>query len=128
MDLLSAAAYVYAVLTGIVIGFQLALTAGAPWGAYAMAGKYPGKYPLKMRVFAVAFTPVLAVQTAVVLSHARIAFNPLAEFSEWAIFVVFGLGCLSAIMNIITPSKKERMLWGPVSCVMAGCAGIVAFS
>ena len=36
------AAIVYALATAVVVGFQVALAAGAPWGEYAMGGRFPG--------------------------------------------------------------------------------------
>lgn len=53
------AAIIYAALMGLTILFQFALAAGMPWGEYSMGGKYPGKYPQRMRLAAVLFTPVL---------------------------------------------------------------------
>jgi len=35
---------------------------------------------------------------------------------------------VSAILNMITPSKRERMLWAPVSVVFLVCATCVALS
>ena len=53
MRLSRAAALVYAALTAGIVVFQLALAAGAPWGAYAMGGAFPGQFPLALRVAAV---------------------------------------------------------------------------
>ena len=47
------AAITFAVLTSVVIIFQGCLAAGMPWGEASMGGKYPGKYPPKMRVVAI---------------------------------------------------------------------------
>ena len=41
MDIASVAAIIYAAITVGVVVFQLALAAGAPWGAYAMGGASP---------------------------------------------------------------------------------------
>ena len=46
---LAVAAIVFAVVTSAVIGFQLALALGAPWGTYAMGGRFPGVLPALMR-------------------------------------------------------------------------------
>lgn len=35
------------------IAFQLALALGAPWGEYAMGGRYPGRFPPGLRLAAV---------------------------------------------------------------------------
>ena len=41
----TAAAILFAAVTVGVIAFQFALALGAPWGAYAMGGAFPGRYP-----------------------------------------------------------------------------------
>jgi hypothetical protein len=46
------AAIVYTLATAVVVGFRLALAAGAPWGEYAMGGRFPGRFPPAMRAAA----------------------------------------------------------------------------
>lgn len=36
------AAFLYAIITLAIVAFQIALAAGAPWGAFAMGGAFPG--------------------------------------------------------------------------------------
>ena len=45
-------AVVFALVTGLVVAFQVALALGAPWGAYAMGGAFPGRMPPPLRVAA----------------------------------------------------------------------------
>ena len=40
------AAIIYAIVSLGVVAFQIAFAAGAPWGAYAMGGAFPGQFPL----------------------------------------------------------------------------------
>jgi hypothetical protein len=52
----SVAAIVFAVVTSVGVGFQLALALGAPWGAYAMGGRSlccrePGSCSLNGRAY-----------------------------------------------------------------------------
>ncbi len=42
----------FAALAAGVFAFQIALTLGAPWGAYAMGGATPGQFPPELRVAA----------------------------------------------------------------------------
>lgn len=51
--IITLAAIVYSILNLIVILFQLGLAFGMPWGAASMGGKFPGKYPPKMRLVAI---------------------------------------------------------------------------
>ena len=53
VDFIAVAAIIYTIVTAGVVGFQLALALGAPWGAYAMGGAYSGRFPPALRVAAV---------------------------------------------------------------------------
>lgn len=123
----SFSAIIFIALTGIVIIFQGCLAAGVPWGQASMGGKYPGKYPPKMRVIAVLNMLILAFFAAVVLSEANLMFPHLKKISGigiWVIVVFFGIG---TIMNTITPSKVER-IWAPVALIQLITSIIVAIS
>ena len=107
-------AIVFTALTGIVIIFQGCLAAGVPWGEASMGGKYPGKYPPKMRVVAVLNMLILGFMAAVVMSEASLIFpqlNPISRIGIWVIVAFFIMG---TIMNAVTPSKIER-IWAPVA-------------
>ena len=121
------AAYLFSFFTIIVSLFQLALAAGLPWGAASMGGKYPGKYPLQMRVVAVINMLVILFTAAIVLSKANIAFNYLNCLSETAIWFVVAFFALGTIMNSITPSKIER-IWAPVAFTQFVCSVLIALS
>lgn len=107
-------AIVFIVLTAIVIVFQACLAAGLPWGAASMGGKFPGKYPPKMRVVAVINIFVLWLIAAIVLTRAKMLFTLFFSFSETAIWVVVVFFAIGTVMNTITPSKIER-IWAPVA-------------
>ncbi len=70
MDLADLAALAYLAATLVVVGFQVALALGAPWGAYAMGGRFPGRFPPRMRLLAVVQTVVLGLLALVVLESA----------------------------------------------------------
>jgi hypothetical protein len=50
-----------------------------------------------------------------------------ADFARWGTYVLVGILTLSGIMNIISPSKWERFLWGPVALILAVLCLVVAF-
>jgi hypothetical protein len=120
-------AFLFTALTLIAIIFQLALALGAPWGAASMGGKYPGKYPSKMRVVALLNILVLGFAAGIVLSAAGVAFHVLEPIADVGIWVVVGFFGLSTIMNTITPSRIER-IWAPVALAQTICALLVALS
>lgn len=120
-------AIIFTALTGIVIIFQGCLAAGVPWGEASMGGKYPGKYPPKMRIVAVMNMLILGFMAALVLSGAGLMFPrliPVASVGIWVIVVFFIIG---TIMNTITPSKIER-IWAPVTLIQLITSLIVAIS
>jgi hypothetical protein len=49
----------------------------------------------------------------------------LNQIANWAIV---GLNFLALIMNTITPSKKERMIWAPIALVVLASSVAVALS
>lgn len=120
------AAYLFSILTLLTVLFQLALAAGAPWGEMAMGGKYPGRFPPPMRVAAVVQALLLLCIALIVLTRAGLVFAGFYAFSTVAIWFVVAFCALSAVLNSITPSKKEKRLWAPVTIVLLLCVITVA--
>lgn len=112
----SVSAIIFCALTGIVIFFQGCLAAGAPWGSASMGGKFPGKYPPKMRFVAVVNMVVLAFFAGVVLSEANLMFPQLNRISGIGIWVIVVFFIVGTITNTITPSRIER-IWAPVALI-----------
>src|SRR5690554_1190514 len=125
--IISLSATIFTILTGIVILFQACLAAGLPWGAASMGGKFPGKYPPKMRIVAIVNIIILLIFGCIVLSRAGLYFPEIYTFSRtaiWAVVVFMGLG---TIMNSITPSRIER-IWAPVAGIQLIASIIIALS
>ena len=121
-------ALIYGVVSLGVIAFQLALAAGAPWGAYAMGGAFQGQFPPELRVAAVVQAVILAILALVVLARAGIALPKWSRASRRLIWVVVAFSAISLVLNTITPSAGERAIWVPVALVMLICSVIVAVS
>lgn len=121
-------AILFSILIFIIVLFQLALAAGMPWGEYAMGGKYPGRFPLPLRIGAVIQALILLGIGLIVMIRAKMILSSWYSFSETAIWFVAGFTVLGAVLNLITPSKKERMIWGPVSLVLLISCLLVALS
>lgn len=122
------AAIVFSLLSAVGVMFQLALALGAPWGEMAMGGKFPGRFPPKIRISALVQLALLLFMALAVLTRAGIILDELYEFSKSAVWFIVVICVVSAILNTITSSKKERMLWAPVTIIMVICAFIVARS
>ena len=120
-------AQIFSALTLIVILFQACLAAGLPWGEASMGGKFPGKYPPKMRLMAIINIFILAFIAIIVLSRANLLLPVMMPFSKIAIWVVVVFFLAGTIMNTVTPSKIER-IWAPVALIQLIASIIVALS
>lgn len=117
-------ATLYAVICVAVIGFQIALIVGAPWGRITQGGQVDGPLPRRGRILAAVSIFILAFRALSVLSTAGMA----VDWPKWTVWVALAVQALSALANWITPSAPERRLWGPITTVMLLCAGYVALS
>ena len=122
------AAFLYAIITLAVVAFQIALAAGAPWGAFAMGGAFPGQFPPAMRIAAIIQAALLIGFALVVLAQTGIILPKLLRASRWLAWVVVAFSALSLILNLITPSAGERAIWAPVAFIMLISSGVVAFT
>jgi len=120
------AAIGYTVVTIGAVAFQIALALGAPWGAYAMGGAYPGQFPPPLRVAALVQGVVLLLMAGVVLARAGIALPRWSSVSRWLVWVVVAFASLSFILNLITPSAGEKMIWAPVAFLLLASSLVVA--
>jgi hypothetical protein len=127
MNISKIAAILYAVVSLGVIVFQIALAAGAPWGAYAMGGAFPGQFPPALRVTALVQAALLAGMALIVLARAGLILPGWQRSSRWLIWFVVGFAALSLFLNLITPSAGERAIWAPVAFVLLLTCAIVAF-
>ncbi len=122
------AAGLYLLLVGVLVLFQFALAAGAPWGHLAMGGKFPGRFPVGMRILSVVNAMIIAAMGWIVASRAGQFTFMAYDFPAWVIWLVVAFGVLAMIANLATPSKPERALWGPVTVVMLLCTLVVALA
>ncbi len=114
----TAAAVLFAIAVAGVVAFQLAMALGAPWGAYSMGGRYPGRFPPAMRIAAVVQAVVLALLALVVLSAAGLVMPSIADALPWAMWLAVGFSAVSLVLNLVTPSAVERRLWAPIGAVL----------
>lgn len=126
MGMKQIAARTFVVVTAGVIAFQIALAAGAPWGSYAMGGAFPGQFPPELRVAAIVQAMILAGLALVVLARAGLTLPRWSRASRWLIWLVVAFSALSLLLNLITPSAGERLIWAPVALIMLVSSVIVA--
>ena len=109
-------AVVFALVTGMVVAFQVALALGAPWGAYAMGGAWthaaapagggpdpgcPAGGPGGDRA---GCRGVVSV--------------PLLEDWPWLIWLPVAVSAVAVLLNASTRSHGERRIWLPVGIVL----------
>ncbi len=122
------AAVVFGLVTTIAIAFQLALAAGAPWGEYAMGGRFAGRLPPAMRIAAVGQAIVLAVLGTIVLADAGLVVPSIASGLPSAIWLAVGFSALSLALNAASRSPRERRVWVPVAAAMLVSSLVVAIT
>ncbi len=110
--------YIYSLIILAVIGFQVALILGAPWGRLTQGGKHEGALPLVGRVAAGVSIFLLAGQALAILSVA----GNWPAWPDWTGWVAVTLSGVTMGLNWATPSAAERKLWGPITTVMFGLA------
>ena len=113
METFEITALFYIFITSIVIVFQLALAFGAPWGEFTQGGRFKGTLPVTGRILAALSVPVLIFMGCSIASAAGLIF----EWHRWTAYVTVSIQGLTAIFNLITPSSKERLVWGPVTTI-----------
>ncbi|GGO08334.1 hypothetical protein [Saccharibacillus kuerlensis] len=116
--IVSMLAWGFAFLIAVVVIFQAALALGAPWGEYAMGGKFPGKYPLQMRIACLVQIVILIGVGLIVLSRADQVLTGWSAFADKAIWFAVAFSVVATIMNLMTRSVWERRIWAPVSGLM----------
>ena len=121
-----------ACLLGVVVLFQLALAAGAPWGAAAYGGRAAlddGRLPPRYRVASAGTAVILAGALWLVLAAgAVISPTPIAEnvlgVGAW---VLVGLFALNTVGNLAGRHPVERWAAGGITAVLTIlCAWIAA--
>ena len=128
MQIETLAAIVFALVAAGVIAFQLALALGAPWGAYAMGGAFPARFPPAMRVAAVIQAAIIALLGLAVLSAAGLILPELATALPWLAWVAVAISGLGVALNAISRSAGERRIWVPVSIVMLAASLVVVIA
>ncbi len=124
--MIAIAAFAFASFAAVVVLFQLALVAGAPWGFLTQGGAHPGRLPARSRAVAGASAVLVTAFAIAVLARAGAAFPALRSASHVAVWVVVALCTLTALANAASRSRAERAVWLPVGLVLLGTSLVVA--
>ncbi len=118
------AAVLYVGFIAALIVFQFCLIFGAPWGPVTQGGRHQGALPLSGRVLAGLSVLLLIMMGGALLSIAGM----MPNWPKWTAYVALGIQFLSTLLNWITPSRPERLLWGPITSLMLALAGYLVFA
>jgi hypothetical protein len=115
-------AHLYATGMLAIAFYQVALIFGAPLGRYTLGGQHEGALPLSGRFIALVSIPIVLFQGLAILSAAGF---PGLGWPAWTGWVAFAVTVVSTVLNWITPSKPERVVWGPIMLVLSAMAFVV---
>ncbi len=111
----SASAVAAVLLAGLVV-FQIVLAFGAPVGrvAYGGATEHPG---VELRISSAVAAVVWALAALVILRRGghrvpRLVPDRALPIVMW---IIIGLLTVGLLLNLITPSQLERLIWAPVT-------------
>lgn len=121
-------AYIFIALMICISVFQIALILGAPLGELTMGGKYPGKLPVKMRVASFVQIIVIALFTFFIVSKSGMLFESFYDISRVGIWFVVVFFVFGSFVNLFSPSKKEKVIMGPLNIIALICSFIVAIN
>ncbi|WP_424939632.1 hypothetical protein [Aliiroseovarius sp. S253] len=108
------AGWIYIALIAVLVCFQACMALGAPWGHLANGGHWRGRLPAGMRVAAIGQGALLAFMGTAMAARAGI----VSELPIWTFWAAFAVTIATTIANLATPSRAERLLWGPVTVVL----------
>lgn len=128
MTLRQIAALLYTIISSGAVAFQIALTAGVPWGRFTLGGAFPGQFPPPLRMAALIQVALLVGMAAVVLARAELILPRWSRVSRWLVWFVVAFAALSLVLNLITPSAGERAIWAPTAFLLLISSGIVAIT
>jgi hypothetical protein len=97
---------------GVVAAFQVALAAGAPWGAAAFGGQNEGVLPARLRATSCVASLVYATLIFITLRPQPARWRRIALLGWSGIFLV------GVAMNVASRSAVERAIWAPVSLLL----------
>lgn len=99
---------------GTLAAFQLALAAGAPWGRASYGGGHAGVLPDHLRAVSAGATLVYSG-----LTYALVHPRTPASFRRRLLTGVVAVMGLATVVNGISRSLPERVIWTPVSALLA---------
>ena len=116
------------VLLLAVAVMEILLIIGLPLGEFTMGGRYKVLPPL-YRIFAGSSVILQLFGAAMILQGAGLMNMWFSDkIVKTICFVFAGFFAVNTVMNIISPSKKEKYVMTPLAAIEAICFAVTAFS
>ena len=116
-----------AVLLLAVAVMEILLIFGLPLGEFTMGGRY-NVLPPMYRMFAASSVILQLFGAAMILQGGGLMNMWFAgKVIKIICFVFAGFFAVNTVMNIISPSKKEKYVMTPLAAVEACCFAVTAF-
>lgn len=97
----------------VVVAFQVALAAGAPWGEASFGGSNPGVLPASLRT-----NSAIAVVVYVLLAAVAGTRWTGATLRRRLLYGAAALMVIGTVVNVASPSFLERIVWTPVTIAL----------
>ena len=110
-------AVAFALVTGLVVAFQVALALGAHGAPTRWAAPSPDACR-RCCVAALIQALVLAALALIVLADAGLLDVPLLPDWPWLVWVPVAVSAVAVVLNASTRSRGERRIWLPVTIVL----------
>ena len=113
----------YAALAGRPTAMHIALAAGAPLRRFTIGERFPSRWPgpgpgpWRALALALVQASLLLAMACAMLDRGGVLRLGLSDVAFWTALTV-----LTTIANVATPSRPERLLWGPVTLAMTAAA------
>jgi hypothetical protein len=91
-----------------------------------MAGAFPGQFPVMLRIAALVQAALIAGTAVVVLSRAGLVPARWSGGRPWLVWCVVAFAAVSVVLNLMTPSARERSIWAPVALLLLASSTVVA--
>lgn len=116
-----------ALLLVAVAVMEILLTCGLPLGEFTMGGRHR-ILPALYRIFAASSVIIQIFGAAMILQGGGVMDMWFPEkVIKIICFVFAGFFAVNTVMNLISPSKKERYVMTPLAAVEACCFAVTAF-
>jgi hypothetical protein len=93
-----------------------------------MGGKFPGKLPVRMRIAAFIQILILLLFLFIVIARSGLSLEQYHSIGRTGIWFVVGFFILGTIVNLSSPSRKEKLVMGPANVIALIITLLIAIS